>query len=225
MLDSLIVALDFPEMVDTLNLAMKLRGHVAWVKVGQEGFIGNGPTLVYALKDMGFKVFLDLKLIDIPRTVVAGATQAAKIGVDMLTVHSACGRDAVKEAVDACSESDMDIIGVTLLTSLDRTEGSCRLVRHLASEMLWAGTSGIVCSGLDLKFVEAIDSQYPNGKLRITPGIRRVNDSVGDQKAIMTPKEAIEKGATHLVIGRPITQATDPIREVELIADELNGVK
>ena len=220
----LVVALDFPETRQALSMASRLRGIVPWVKVGLELFLDGGRSLPAQLKDMGFKVFLDLKFMDIPNTVQAAVAQATRMGADMLTVHALGGR-AMCEAAAAGRDQALvpgqtppDILGVTLLTSLgpgdlawnsdasadDLRDLTVRLARNAQNWKL----DGVVCSGREVRVIrQACGASFQ----LLTPGIRLPDADSGDQSRICTPIQAARDGSNYLVVGRPITRSEDPV--------------
>jgi orotidine-5'-phosphate decarboxylase len=220
----LIVALDLPKRSEILSMAKALIGKVGMVKVGLEAFIAHGPSLVTELKEMGHEIFLDLKVHDIPRTAAAAALQADQLGASLLTVHAAGGEEMIRAAREAASES-LKIVAVTVLTSFD--EAGFAQVGYkddiptsavtLAGVALEAGADGVVCSALELERLA------PVGGLRVVPGIRPAGAAAGDQKRVVTPGQAVERGATWIVVGRPIVQSPNPIEAAEAIVLELAG--
>ncbi len=218
----LIVALDVPTPAAALRLAAQVRPHVGFVKVGLEGFVGAGPTLVAQLQATGCPVFLDLKLHDIPRTAAAAATQVARLGVGMLTVHAAGGvamLAAVREALPASTL----LLAVTVLTSLDGP--ACAQVgwpqdvattsRRLAELALQHGADGVVCAASDLRHLADLPG------LRVVPGIRPSTAAAADdQRRVATPATALSMGADYLVVGRPIHAAADPAAAAAALAAE-----
>ncbi len=218
----LVVALDFDDTLDALNMATSLREYATWVKVGLELFITEGPRVVQTLHGMGFKVFLDLKLHDIPNTVYGAVRAASRAGADMLTVHVAGGRAMCQEAVRASHDAAQEtgrppeertkIFGVTVLTSLADGElpgVSVPLSQHALSLAQLAaewGLDGVVCSGHE---AAAIKEGAP-GLQCLTPGIRLPGNTADDQRRVMTPAQAVQAGADYLVVGRPITRASKP---------------
>lgn len=206
-----IVALDVPERGRTLELAKALAQDAAMVKLGLESFVAHGRSLVEEVIGLGVDVFLDLKLHDIPRTVAAGAREASSLGARILTVHASGGAEMVRAARENADDG-LAIAAVTVLTSLDApavdsiglTGGVAGSVRRLGELAIGAGADALVCSALELAELEAIAGQ------RIVPGVRPVASGVDDQRRVATPAQALELGATFLVIGRPITQADDP---------------
>jgi len=230
----IIVALDLPGR-EALALAGLLRGRVHWVKVGMTLFYAEGPEVVSELKNLGFEVFLDLKLNDIPHQVAGAAAAIARLGVGMLTVHASGGVAMMRSAVDSASRAAEEVglpapavLAVTVLTSTDdkglnqvgveatAADQVIRLAR-LAQE---AGADGVVCSPVEAARISSI---VGSSALIVTPGVRPTWAETGDQARISTPLAALEAGATHLVIGRPITAAVDPVAAVDQILREIEG--
>jgi orotidine-5'-phosphate decarboxylase len=207
------VALDTPDMARAKAIAQRVRHHVGGIKLGLEFFMANGRHGVMEMHDLGLPIFLDLKLHDIPNTV-AKAIQALR-GLDpaILTVHAAGGR-AMLEDAKAAAPLGTKVVAVTTLTSLDASDLQaigCANQPHaqvlrltdLAAE---AGVDGVVCSGEE---VAAAHKLWPKGFF-VVPGVRPPNGEAGDQKRVVTPRAALDSGASILVIGRPITAAADP---------------
>ncbi len=213
----LVAALDFQTGREALTLAAKLRGIVPWAKVGLELFAAEGPPVVAGLKEMGFRVFLDLKFHDIPNTVQGAVRSAAALGADLTTLHHAGGERMAQAALQGLHDagSGMLIFAVTILTSTSPSEAGLADARAVteavAAKALQArqwGLPGVVCSGLEAAAVKA--AAGPNF-LCLCPGIRLAGESGGDdQRRVMTPGEAVAAGADFLVMGRPITRAADP---------------
>ena len=215
--DRLVVALDFPSAGLALDLVDRLDGSCRWVKVGLELYCGAGNTLVEALGKRGLKVFLDLKLHDIPNTVAGAVRSISGLGASLLTVHSLGGGAMMRAAAEAvvASSGAPRLLAVTMLTSMDGqqmrqvglmeqpTDQVLRLAR-LAEE---CGIDGLVCSAEETRLVR--DELGP-GSLLVVPGIRPTGSTVGDQRRVATPAEAMRRGASMLVVGRPITEAPDP---------------
>ena len=224
----LIVALDFNDAMDALNMAGSLRGSAPWVKVGLELFITEGPRVLHSLKGLGYKVFLDLKLHDIPHTVGQAALACAAAGADMITLHLAGGERMCRAAVEAVAplEHRPLLFGVTVLTSLSEGElpGCSEPLPHVAqtlaaSAAAW-GLDGVVCSGHE---VAAIKKKHPSLRC-LTPGIRLAQGSADDQRRVMTPAQAVSVGSDFLVVGRPITRAADPVAAAAaVLADMRQG--
>lgn len=220
----IIVALDFAGEAPALALAERLDPARCRLKVGKELFTRLGPVFVERLQRLGFEIFLDLKFHDIPNTVAAACAAAADLGVWMVNVHVSGGRAMMEAARERLSRYERPplLIGVTVLTSLDREDldaigcpGEPReRVLALAGLAHEAGLDGIVCSPLEVAPVRAALGR--DFRL-VTPGVRPAGAASGDQKRIMTPAEALAVGADYLVIGRPITQATDPLFVIDEI--------
>ncbi len=214
----LVVALDFPRAEEALDVARRLRADVAWVKIGLELFVAAGPDIVSGMKDLGLKVFLDLKFHDIPNTVRGAVRSAARLGADMLTLHASGGRamlDAAVEAVHGLPKPPL-LFAVTVLTSMSAEDTALLgrrdvqgLVSDLARSSCAARLDGVVCSALEARAVKAAC----DGRLAcLTPGIRLADGpgaSAGDQKRVADPAFAVAQGSDYLVVGRPITSAPD----------------
>lgn len=218
----LIVALDVSARDDVLKLARMVAPHVGMVKLGLEGFVAHGPSLVTALRDLGLQVFLDLKLHDIPRTAAAAAKATQHLGVSLLTIHAAGGAEMVRAVRDAVPDSTK-VLAVTVLTSLDDAEvhalgyatNSAKTARTLGKRALAHGADGLVCSAHELGALQDL------GGMRVVPGIRPAGDAQGDQKRVATPKSAVDAGATYIVVGRPIVLAPDPAQAARAIVESL----
>lgn len=232
--DSLIVALDL-ERSDALELASTLHGAAGWMKVGMTLFYKEGPAVVGDIKAAGYDVFLDLKLHDIPHQVEGAARSVASLGIGMLTVHASGGRAMIEAAVRGAKAGAADagveppaILAVTVLTSMSDVElesigvgdGAAVQVPRLARLAIDAGADGIVCSPLE---TESVRAAIGPEALIVTPGVRPAWSATGDQQRIATPAKALSAGATHLVIGRPITAADEPERAARLILEEMEG--
>ncbi|WP_417819186.1 orotidine-5'-phosphate decarboxylase [Terasakiella sp.] len=224
------VALDTTDVSYAVELAQKLKGLVGGMKVGKEFFTANGPQGVAAIRDVGMPVFLDLKFHDIPNTV-AGAIRAAKpIAPQIINVHAQGGPEMLKQAANAGRDAGIPLtIAVTILTALDQEDLNAigindniedQVVR-LAKLTQDNGLDGVVCSAKEIAPIRAACG--PDFKL-IVPGIRPAWAAKGDQKRVMTPRDAVIAGADILVIGRPITQADDPVEAAQKIAHELEGL-
>ena len=224
----LIAALDYTNAEDALATAESLRGCPIWMKVGLELFTHEGPAVVKKLKDMGFKVMLDLKMFDIPNTVAGGVRSACLMGVDLITLHALGGERMIHAAVDAVRQSAEEggpkplLFAVTVLTSMAPGElpGYGENLSGLAADLAAGGQAwgldGVVCSGHE---VEAIKSRCP-GLMCLTPGIRPASGSASDdQRRIMTPAQAVRIGSDFLVVGRPITKAPVPADAARAILD------
>jgi orotidine-5'-phosphate decarboxylase len=226
-----IVALDYPQAGPALELAARLDASACRLKVGKELFTAAGPDLVRALVGKGFGVFLDLKFHDIPNTVAAACRAASELGVWMLNVHASGGRkmmEAAREAVDKSASRPL-LIGVTVLTSMDETglretgvaSSPHDQVLHLAGLAQQSGLDGVVCSAQEAADLRA---RFGAGFALVTPGIRPAGADAGDQSRIMTPANAVRAGSDYLVIGRPITQAPDPLAALQQINQEIEKV-
>ena len=218
------VALDFPDAVDALLLVERLSPRDCGLKVGKELFVTAGPDPVRRMVERGFAVFLDLKFHDIPNTVAGACKAAAKLGVAMLNVHASGGKAMMTAARDAVAGNDARplLIAVTVLTSLDdaamRDVGVDSTAQaqalRLARLTQACGLDGVVCSAQEAPALRAACG--PAFKL-VTPGIRPADAARDDQSRIVTPEGAVRNGADYLVIGRPITQAADPVAAVASI--------
>jgi orotidine-5'-phosphate decarboxylase len=214
-LAELILALDLPDRESALRLIGRIPS-LRWVKVGSVLMTAEGPALVRELVARGLSVFLDLKWHDIPNTVRGAVSAARGLGVRMVSVHLLGGPAMLRAAAEA-GGNDMAVVGVTVLTSHDEAEyahttgrPSVRLldeVARLARLGMAAGLAGVVSSPLE---VDRLRTGLGPGPLIVVPGIRRPSDDLGDQSRTATPAEAQRQGATHLVIGRPVVQASDP---------------
>ncbi len=225
--ERLIVALDFPDASAALACADKLAGSVSWFKVGLELYLAAGDSIVSELKRRGHRVFLDLKLHDIPNTAASAVRSLARLEPDLLTVHAAGGRAMLTAAAEAARSLPHPprLLAVTVLTSMDTAalaetgvsaspvEQVLRLAR-LAAE---CGLDGMVCSPAE---AAALHSALPKALL-VTPGIRPAGADAGDQKRIATPQFALAAGASKLVIGRPITAAADPKAAAQAILSDM----
>ena len=231
--DSIIVALDFDRR-KALFLAETLEGRARWVKVGMTLFYGEGPAIVSALRERGLKVFLDLKLHDIPFQVRGAARSASLSGADLLSIHALGGPDMVREARAGVGEATGGVrdrtrlVAISLLTSMGQdslTEVGIDApiageVARLARLAVGAGSDGIVCSPQEAADLRALLGPET---LIVTPGVRPRGARVDDQRRVLTPAAAIAAGASKLVIGRPITQAPDPAASLESVVTELVG--
>lgn len=226
--DRLIVALDFADGEQALALVEQLGDAVLWYKVGLELYLAEGAGIVEALRERGKRVFLDLKLHDIPNTVAGAVRSVAKAGADLLTVHAMGGPAMVRAAVDAATLTapDLKIIAVTVLTSMDtqqlRATGSfvlpARRVRLLANMAMLSGAHGVVCSPQEVASLREI--VFP--KLTVVPGIRPEGAAQDDQSRTATARQATLDGASMLVVGRPITRATDPTAAARSLLHEID---
>jgi orotidine-5'-phosphate decarboxylase len=225
-MNPIFVALDMPDLNRAHSLAQQVRGHAGGVKLGLEFFSANGPTGVAAISALGLPIFLDLKLHDIPNTVGKAVEALRPLEPAVLTVHAAGGR-AMLEAAKAAASPSTRVVAVTVLTSLDSGDlesigVSCdpgAQVERLAGLARSAGLDGIVCSGAE---VAAARAAWPEGFF-VVPGVRPPGGDVSDQKRVVTPHQALNDGASILVIGRPITGAESPGSALRDIAATLEG--
>ena len=232
--DRIIVALDCG-MDRAIELADMLAGHAKWLKVGMTLFYQEGPAAVQAFKDRGFNVFVDLKLHDIPHQVRGAAKAVTLTGADMFTLHAGGGKAMMEAAVEGAREAvegdpglEMpSILAVTVLTSMDDEtlasvgvpDAPADQVRRLGTLAAQAGVAGVVASPME----SAMLREVLGDKLIVTPGVRPAGSDVGDQSRVTTPAKAFANGSTHVVIGRPITQADDPAAAFDAIAAEVDG--
>ena len=223
-----IIACDFKDKADTLAFLDKFQEEKPFVKIGMELFYGEGPDIVRAIKDRGHKIFLDLKLHDIPNTVKKAMQNLARLGVDMTNVHAAGTIDMMRAAREGLGDEAL-LIAVTQLTSTTEERMQRELlisapiadtVAHYARNAQTAGLNGVVCSPLEAALVkEACGRNF----VTVTPGIRFADGDVGDQKRIMTPALARETGTEFIVVGRPITQADDVVAAYRRVCKDFLG--
>ncbi|MEZ5556883.1 orotidine-5'-phosphate decarboxylase [Haliea sp.] len=223
-----LVALDYPDEASALALVEQLSPTLCRLKVGKELFTRSGPGIVRRLQDQGFDVFLDLKFHDIPNTVASAVRAAADLGVWMVNVHASGGRRMMEAAAAELARLQQAplLIAVTVLTSmtdedlreLGCTEGALARVTALAGLASDCGMQGVVCSAEEGPVLRA---QRGGEFLLVTPGIRLAGDAPGDQRRVVTPAAARERGADFLVIGRSITAAADPLAALRRVHDEL----
>jgi orotidine-5'-phosphate decarboxylase len=224
MTNPVFVALDTTDPEQARRIAAQVAGQVGGLKLGLEYFSANGPDGIRAVAALGLPIFLDLKLHDIPNTVAKAVQALRPLAPAILTVHAAGGR-AMLEAAKAAAPEGTRMVAVTVLTSLDRddlaatgihgeVEGQVERLAGLARD---AGLDGIVCSGQE---VGAARRLWPEGCF-VVPGVRPAEGTAGDQKRIISPREALDRGASILVIGRPITEARDPGEAARTIAASL----
>lgn len=224
----IIVALDFPSQVAAIALAKQLDPSLCRVKVGKELYTRCGPAILESLHALGFEVFLDLKFHDIPNTTAQAVGVAADMGVWMVNVHAAGGRRMMHACADKLSsyEQAPKLIAVTVLTSMEQSDLSdigldiepIEQVMRLASLTKECGLDGVVCSSHEVSQLKAsLGSEFQ----LVTPGIRPATFEHGDQRRVMTPEEAVRAGSDYLVIGRPITKASEPLKALESIVDSL----
>ncbi|MCE1270710.1 MAG: orotidine-5'-phosphate decarboxylase [Acinetobacter sp.] len=221
---SIIVALDAKSEYDALTIVDQLDPALCRVKVGKELFTHEGPSVVKTLQDKGFEVFLDLKFHDIPNTTAQAVCAAADLGVWMVNVHASGGRKMMETCVERLKAGNYQtqLIAVTVLTSMGREDlrdigldiEPVEHVKRLAKLTQESGLDGVVCSAQEAKILrEMLNADFA----LVTPGIRPEGSNADDQKRIVTPKQAILDGSTHLVIGRPITKAEHPTEMLKSI--------
>ena len=224
----IILALDLEDRQQIKNILHKTGERLNWVKVGLQSFLRDGAPLVHELADSGKKVFLDLKLHDIPNTMEKALESLAGLPVSMITLHACAGPEALAKCSKFANNNmpGVTLLGVTVLTSTNQ-EGLQAIgvkgpvdeqVVRLASMAVNQGIDGIVCSPLELPRLREV---LPRSTTLVTPGIRPANSDSGDQKRIMTPRDAKLAGANYLVIGRPILSAPDPRSSLDAIRNEL----
>ena len=228
----LIVALDVQSRAEAVEKVNLIGDAVDFYKIGLELFTAEGPDVVKAVKDLGKKVFLDLKLHDIPRTVERAVLSGGKLGVELMTIHSVGGKAMIKAAADAAASfgaAGPKILAVTVLTSLDQADlADVGIVGRTPAEQVVVmaqfatsnGAHGLVCSP---KEVGELSRLLPAGTLFITPGVRPAGSAVGDQKRVATPADAVRDGSTHLVVGRPVLAAPDPAAAARAIRAEMSA--
>jgi orotidine-5'-phosphate decarboxylase len=220
----LIVALDVSTAAAARGIVAAVGDSAFTYKVGMQLYTAEGPPIVRELVESGRRVFLDLKYHDIPNTVGAAVREAAKLGVSMLTVHASGGGKMLRAAVEAAHDTkpDLLVLAVTVLTSLDDVElgkiglrgGVIDQVLRLAALAISNGCRGIVASAME---AAALREEFGNDIIIVTPGVRAAGSGPHDQARVVTPAEAISAGASHIVVGRPITEALDPAAEARAI--------
>lgn len=230
--DRLIFALDVPDMKSAIHYVKKLDGAVGMFKVGLELFVREGPQILQAIRDhTSSKIFLDLKLHDIPATVARAVRSACAHPVHFLTVHAAGGLAMMQAAQASAQSSKLNLLAVTVLTSMseadlatERGSGMGPLVLARAELARQAGCSGIVCSGQE---VAAVKQRCGDSILTVVPGVRPLENAVAedDQRRTITPAQAITDGADYLVVGRPIRDAKDPRGAAQKIVEEIESAR
>ena len=225
----IVVALDYPTMAQSIEMAKRLDPNQCRVKVGKELFTTAGPAIVETLNTLNFDVFLDLKFHDVPNTVANAVSVAAKAGVWMVNVHASGGRRMMEAAADALvqlSNHNTLLIAVTVLTSMDQSDlievgidlTPAQYVQRLATLAKSSGMDGVVCSAQESSM---LSSTLGKDFVLVTPGIRLTDSAQDDQKRIMTPAEAMAAGSHYLVMGRPITKTVDPVAVLRQVNTEL----
>ena len=227
-----IVACDFASKEQVLNFLDKFQDRKPFVKIGMELFYAEGPEIVREIKTRGHKIFLDLKLHDIPNTVKKSMAVLSRLDVDMTNLHAAGTVSMMEAALEGLTRPDGTrplLIAVTQLTSTDQErmesdllikEPIDKVVMHYASNAAKAGLDGVVCSPLEAEKVHGICGE---NFLTVTPGVRFADGDKGDQKRVMTPAEAKKIGSDYIVVGRPITAAEDPVAAYERCVKEFVG--
>lgn len=226
----LMLALDLPDRDSALAMLEKLRGSLEWVKIGLQMYLKYGSDFVREVGGMGFKIFLDLKLHDIPNTVASAVESLQGLPISMLTIHTCGGREMMCRALEAAAKTnpDLRLLGVTVLTSFDAAglaeTGVARepaeQVKLLAKLAADCGMKGLVCSPLE---IEQLRKTVPADVVLVTPGIRPRGSSTDEQKRVMTPSDAAKVGSNFIVVGRPILKAADPAQAARQIMEELKN--
>lgn len=227
-----IVALDFPSAKEVYSFLDKFDDEKPFVKIGMELFYAEGPEIVREIKKRGHKIFLDLKLHDIPNTIMKAMSSLSKLDVDMCNLHASGGSEMMKQALKGLTRGDGTrpiLIAVTQLTSTDDkmlkeelliNETMEKTVESYALNAKNSGLDGVVCSPLE---AAKVHSACGKDFLTVTPGVRFAGGEKGDQKRVMTPAEAKKIGSDYIVVGRPITQADDPVAAYKLAKKEFLG--
>ena len=227
-----IIACDFDSAEKTFAFLDKFEGKKPFVKIGMELYYAEGPSIVREIKRRGHKIFLDLKLHDIPNTVKKGMAVLSRLDVDMTNLHASGTKNMMKAAIEGLTREDGSrpiLIAVTQLTSTDQESMENDLlikvpidevVMHYASCAKEAGLDGVVCSPLE---AGKVHDRCGNDFVTVTPGVRFADGDVGDQKRVMTPAEAKRIGSDYIVVGRPITAAADPVAAYERCCREFIG--
>ena len=228
MATELILAVDLEDKEVAKNFLAPLRGELSWVKIGLQMFLKYGPAVVDEFADAGFRVFLDLKLHDIPNTVASAIKSLRGRPCGMLTIHALGGEEMMRRALDAAADAlpQTLLLGVTVLTSMDEKQlagigvpaAPMRQVELLAKLAAGTGMRGLVCSPLELP---CLRRELGDEIALVTPGIRPKTATLDDQSRVMTPAEAADAGASFIVVGRPILKAADPVAAARAIRAEL----
>ena len=233
-MSELIVALDVQTREEAVAKVKAIGDAVDFYKIGLELYTAEGPDVVKAVKDLGKRIFLDLKFHDIPRTVERAVKSGGKLGVDLMTIHSVGGKAMIRAAHEAAAEfgpAAPRILAVTVLTSLDQTDlEDAGIMGRTPADQVMAmakfavdhGADGLVCSPRE---VGSLSRTLKSGTLFVTPGVRPRGADVGDQKRVATPADAVRDGATHLVVGRPVLAAEDPVAAARLIRAEMESAR
>ena len=227
-----IIACDFSSAEDVFKFLDKFQGKKPFVKIGMELFYAEGPQIVKKIKERGHKIFLDLKLHDIPNTVKKSMAVLSNLDVDMCNLHAAGTKNMMTAAIEGLTRPDGTrplLIAVTQLTSTDEEtmkkdllidEPIDKVVMHYAKNAMEAGLDGVVCSPLEAEKVHNVCGEK---FLTVTPGVRFADGEVGDQKRVMTPEQAKKIGSDYIVVGRPITAAEDPVKAYGRCINEFVG--
>ncbi|PSL18381.1 orotidine-5'-phosphate decarboxylase [Shimia abyssi] len=228
--DRLIVALDVPNALQGLQLAQSLGDTVSFYKIGLGMLTGGGLALAHELKqDMGKRIFLDMKLFDIGNTVESAVRGLAQFDLDFLTVHG--DPHVVRAAKEGAAGTNLKILGVTILTSLDRGDLDASLIKpgdiqdvvtERAAKAFEAGADGVIASPQEAALIRALPEA--TNRLIVTPGVRPTGAALGDQKRVATPASAISDGADHIVVGRPIHGSDNPKGAAQAIVNELSSI-
>ena len=226
----LILALDLETREEALELLDQLSDSVEWVKIGLQLFTAYGPDFVKEVAKRNYRIFLDLKLHDIPNTVAKAVQSIAQLPVELLTLHAAGGPEMIEWANQARLEHapKLKLLAVTVLTSMSSEQlqalnvqvSAEEQVLHLAKKSLEAGAQGLICSPLELP---ALRDQFGNDPLIVTPGIRPKGSDSNEQKRVMTPSAAAKAGSNYIIVGRPILQAEDPLLTAKNVREELES--
>jgi len=223
--EKIILAVDAADADSAARLLDPLAGHLRWAKIGLQLFTAEGPRIVRVVRERGLRIFLDLKFHDIPNTVREAVRSAVQLSVEMTTIHLVGGPRMVEAAVSAAGTETL-VLGVTVLTSMDGEQLRATGVSAMPQEQVLAlarmgasvGLRGVVASPQEIC---ALRKELGNGMTIVTPGIRPAGADVGDQSRIATPAQAVNDGASFLVIGRPISAASDPLAAFLAIAEEI----
>ena len=226
----LMLALDLPDRESALEMLNKLRGSLEWVKIGLQMYLKYGASFVNEVADMGFKIFLDLKLHEIPNTVASAVKSLQGLPISMLTIHTCGGREMMLRALEAAdaTNKNLRLLGVTVLTSFNEEglaetgvtlppEQQVELLAKLATD---SGMKGLVCSPLEIETLRKI---IPEDVILVTPGIRPAGSDANEQKRVMTPEMAAKAGSNFIVVGRPILKAENPAQAAKAIIAELEN--
>ena len=227
-----IIACDFSSAEEVFKFLDKFEGKKPFVKIGMELFYAEGPEIVKEIKKRGHKIFLDLKLHDIPNTVKKSMSVLSRLDVDMTNLHASGTKNMMKAAIEGLTREDGSrpvLIAVTQLTSTDQqsmtddlliNEPIDKVVMHYAKNAKDSGLDGVVCSPLE---AEKVHNLCGKDFVTVTPGVRFADGDIGDQKRVMTPAQAKEIGSDYIVVGRPITAAEDPVKAYERCIKEFVG--